>query len=524
MKTCGEIILRHGRRSPDRVAVVFEGRRTTYGDLLSRSQRLGHALRLRGVAPQDRVAVLAMNCSEWFELSFVCQLNAFILATVNFRLAPPEMAYILKDSAPKVLVFEQQYADTVAALRVELPSIEHYVCIGDAPPDWALGYEALLAGGRAEGVPSAGPLLARDGAPSAPQPCDYALLIYTSGTTGRPKGVVKTQAATLASLEINAYNLGLRPDSRILIIMPMFHVGAMSEASAMLYAGGTVVLHRKFEPVEVLKAIERERITHVHMAPTMVQALLDEPSIRTHDTSSLRIFNYAAAPMPVGLLKRAMMRFGPIFMDIYGSTEAPGTILFPHQHVVDGDPQQVKRLGSVGQSNAITDVCIIDDDGKPCPPGIAGEILVRSEAAMAGYWNDSAATLRAMRNGWFHTGDIGYLDDQDYLFLVDRKKDMIISGGENIYCREVEEALMEHGGLQDVAVIGIPDSYWGEAVHAVAVAKPGVNVSEADLIAFVGLRIARYKRPKSVEFVVDLPRLPSGKVMKHVLRDRHKLK
>jgi acyl-CoA synthetase (AMP-forming)/AMP-acid ligase II len=301
-------------------------------------------------------------------------------------------------------------------------------------------------------------------------------------------------------------------------------VGALSEASAMLYAGGTVVLQRKFEPLGVLQAIERERITHVHMAPTMVQALLDEPSIDSHDTSSLRIFNYAAAPMPVSLLKRAIERFGPIFMDIYGSTEAPGTILFPHQHVLDGDPEQVKRLGSVGQSNAITDLRIVDTDGKPCPPGTAGEILVRSEATMVGYWNDSTATLQALRDGWFHTGDIGYLDEQDYLFLVDRKKDMIISGGENIYCREVEEALMEHGGLQEVAVIGIPDVYWGEAVHAVAVAKPGISVTEADLIAFVGTRIARYKRPKSVEFVAELPRLPSGKVMKHVLRDRYKSK
>jgi acyl-CoA synthetase (AMP-forming)/AMP-acid ligase II len=511
MKTCAEIILRHGRRSPDRVAVVFEERRTTYGDLLSRSKRLGQALRQRGVAAQDRVAVLAMNCNEWFELSFVCHLNAFILATVNFRLAPPEIARILADSAPKVLVFERQYAATVAALRGQLPSVDHYICVGEAP-DWALEYEVLLASGR------------EDAPPAEPKDSDLALLIYTSGTTGRAKGVVKTQAATLASFRINAYNLGLRPDSRILIIMPMFHVGALSEASAMLYAGGTVVLQRKFEPLGVLQAIERERITHVHMAPTMVQALLDEPSIDSHDTSSLRIFNYAAAPMPVSLLKRAIERFGPIFMDIYGSTEAPGTILFPHQHVLDGDPEQVKRLGSVGQSNAITDLRIVDTDGKPCPPGTAGEILVRSEAAMVGYWNDSTATLQALRDGWFHTGDIGYLDEQDYLFLVDRKKDMIISGGENIYCREVEEALMEHGGLQEVAVIGIPDVYWGEAVHAVAVAKPGISVTEADLIAFVGTRIARYKRPKSVEFVAELPRLPSGKVMKHVLRDRYKSK
>jgi acyl-CoA synthetase (AMP-forming)/AMP-acid ligase II len=511
MKTCADIILRHGRRSPELVAVVFEERRTTYGDLLSRAKRIGQALSQRGVATQDRVAVLAMNCNEWFELSFACHLNAFILSTVNFRLAPPEIAYILQDSAPKVLIFEQQYAQTVEALRGQMPSIEHYVCLGEAP-EWALDYEALLAAG-SEDPPAV-----------EPQSSDLALLIYTSGTTGKPKGVVKTQAATLASFRINAFNLGLRPDSRILINMPMFHVGALSEASAMLYAGGTVVLQRKFEPLEVLKTIERERITHVHMAPTMVQALLDEPSIQSHDTSSLRIFNYAAAPMPVSLLKRAIEQFGPIFMDIYGSTEAPGTILFPHQHVLEGDPEQVKRLASVGQSNAVTDLRIVDDHGKPCPPGIAGEIVVRSEAAMAGYWNDSTASLQALRNGWFHTGDIGYLDEQDYLFLVDRKKDMIISGGENIYCREVEEALLEQGGLQDVAVIGIPDDYWGEVVHAVAVAKPGMSVTEAELIDFVGSRIARYKRPKSVEFVSELPRLPSGKVMKHVLRDRHKSK
>jgi acyl-CoA synthetase (AMP-forming)/AMP-acid ligase II len=510
MNVFSEFIMRHARRWPERTALVYEGQRYDYGTLYGRSASLGVALRRRGLLPQDRVAMLAMNCPAWVELGWATHIEAFILATVNFRLAPPEITYIVNDSAPRAFIFEAQYTPIVEAIRADLASVELFVCLGDAP-DWAISYEMLIAEGADMPPPSA-----------MPAPADAATLIYTSGTTGRPKGVVKSQAAMLAMFRGNAFNLGMRPGDCILIAMPMYHVGAMSEAAAMFYTGGTVVLHRQFDPAGTLADIAQERVTHIHMAPTMIQALIDQPAIEQWDVSPLKVFNYAAAPMPVTLLRRAIERFGNIFVDIYGLTEVGGTILHPHQHFLEGTPEQVNRLGSVGQSTPGTELRIVDEAGKDCPTGVPGEIIIRSEMMMTEYWNNSVATIETLRDGWVHTGDVGYLDEKEYLFLVDRKKDMIISGGENIYCREVEEALMQHADVLDVAVIGVPNDYWGEVVHAVVIRKPAASLSEADLIAFSATQIARYKRPKSVEFVDELPRLPSGKVAKPELRERHR--
>jgi acyl-CoA synthetase (AMP-forming)/AMP-acid ligase II len=508
MTVFGNFVARHARRWPDRPALVFEGETFSYGQLFTRAAQFNAALRRRGLQRLDRVGMLAMNRTEWADVIWGCALSDVMLATINYRLAGPEVLFVLNDCAPRILIFEDRYAELIEAIRPQIPSVETFVCLG-ACPAWAVAYDAFLAEG-ADPVPP--PLPAED---------DYAMLIYTSGTTGRPKGVIKSQAACFAMYRSNAFNLGMRPTDRILLTMPMFHVGALSEACGMFLVGGTVVLHAQFDPKDALASLEQDRITHVHMAPTMVQALLDRLEIDQRDLSSLRVFNYAAAPMPVTLLRRAIERFGKIFVDIYGQTECGGTILHAHQHVLEGAPDQVRRLGSVGQSTPNTELRVVDEAGRNCPAGVPGEILLKSDNMMSGYWNNSLATIETMRDGWVRSGDIGYLDENEYLFLVDRKKDMIISGGENIYCREVEEALLLHGGLEDVAVIGLPDPYWGEAVHAVAIRKPGSNVGAEELIAFCETQIARYKRPRSIEFVTDLPRLPSGKVTKHVLRARY---
>ncbi|WP_332812677.1 AMP-binding protein, partial [Sphingomonas sp.] len=315
-----------------------------------------------------------------------------------------------------------------------------------------------------------------------------------------------------------ATELGLIVSDRLQLMMPVFHVGARFLQLGVHIRGGSVVLHHDFKPAEIVETIERERVTMTHMAPTMVQAMLNVPGIEERDLKSLHTICYSAAPMPVPLLKRGLKLLGPVFLQLYGMTEGGGTTLHKRQHRPDGTPEDIKRLGSIGQAAPNVDIRIVDEEGRELPAGEPGEILTRTATHMLGYWNNSAATIAALKEGWYHTGDVGYLDPQGFLYLVDRKKDMIISGGENIYSREVEEAVASHPAVMDVAVIGVKDDYWGETVRAITVLNPGHTVSEVELIEHTKSQIASYKKPKSVVFVDDLPRLPSGKINKVTLR------
>ncbi|WP_201195617.1 class I adenylate-forming enzyme family protein [Pseudomonas fluorescens] len=505
MKTLGELLERNACLFPHQEAVVYDDRRITYSQLLERARRLSSALYARGMRHQDRVAILAMNCNEYFDVYAACQLTGYICATVNFRLAGPEIEYILQDSAPRVLVFEDQYSDIIDALRAQLKSVEHYLCIGTCPP-WAQPYEEALS--EAQSV----------GAPLRAIPDDIVHLVYTSGTTGRPKGAARSQRGDLALAQNQATVMDIRINGRVLVMMPMFHAGGLSMMLSEFWNAGCVILHRKFEPREVLRTIERERVVTVHMAPTIVQQVLELPDIRDYDLSSLETILYAAAPMPVAVLRRGVELLGPIFVNSWGMTETSGTVLPRHLHKLEGSEEELRRLGSIGQAMTYCDIRIVDDHEQDCPDGTPGEIWIRSPANLAYYWNNNAATLEALRDGWLRTGDMAWRDDQGFLYLVDRKKDMIISGGENIYCQEVEQALMFHPSVSDVAVIGVPHEKWGETVKAVVVLKADVELSAEQLIDYSGTRIARYKRPTSVEFVTELPRLPSGKVNKIALR------
>ncbi|MBV8063868.1 MAG: AMP-binding protein, partial [Nevskia sp.] len=459
--TLGDILERNAALFPDRPALVCGSLRRSHREMRDRVTRLAQGLRTLGLRRQDRYSVLAMNCPELLELYAAAQWGGCIINTVNFRLAAPEIAWILRDAAPRLLVFEAQYADLVNNLRAELPGIETYVCIGDNAPAWALPYERLLEHASPGGAERA-------------TATDYAALVYTSGTTGKPKGVLHVNRSLATIAEVLSSDCSLGGDTRLLACAPLFHAGASTLAWGAQFRGGCAVLQRGFDADEVIRTIERERVNAIHLVPTMVQALLDAPSFGKHDLSSLRMLMYAAAPMPLPLLKRAAQVFGPILYNGYGQTEANLiTLLQPHQHVLDGAPEQIKRLASVGQAHWQCQVRIVGEDGRDCPPGEVGEVVAKLDTAMAGYWNNSAATIDTLREGWVHTGDLGYLDTEQYLFLVDRKKDMIISGGENIYSREVEEALRRHPAVADVAVIGVPDPRWGESVRAVVVLRQG---------------------------------------------------
>lgn len=505
--TLGDILRNNAYKFPDELAWVLGDDRITFREHHDRAQKLASAIFTLGVRRQDRISILSQNTREFMEIYSACELAGFIATTVNFRLAPPEMAYILNDSTPRVLFFETRYLATVEQLRHDQPHIETYVCFGAKAPDWALSYDEFLASGD------------RSGAPSRPVPEDIMHLIYTSGTTGRPKGVMRTHRAEINVAQLMATELGVIVSDRMQLMMPVFHVGSRFLQLAAHLRGATVVFHYDFKPDEVVATIVRERITMTHMAPTMVQAMLSVPGVETADLSSLHTLCYSAAPMPGPLLRRGLEILGPVFLQLYGMTEGGGTTLHKRQHKPDGTEQDLKRLTSIGQAAPNVDIRIADDEGNELPANQPGEILTRTQTHMAGYWNNSAATLAALRDGWYRTGDLGYLDEEGFLYLVDRKKDMIISGGENIYSREVEEALASHAAVLDAAVIGVKDDYWGETVRAVVVTSQAV--SEDDLIAHCKTQIASYKKPKSIIFVEELPRLPSGKINKTVLRQVH---
>ncbi len=507
IETVGDIWRNNAWKFPDEEAWVLGDTRITFAQHFDRTQRLASGIYGLGVRLQDRVAVLSQNTREFMELYTAAELSGFIVATVNWRLAVPEMLYILTDSLPKVLCFEAQYTATVDEMRGQLPHAETYICFGGPAPDWALSYEDVLVSG------------SPDGAPQRPRPDDLLHLIYTSGTTGRPKGVMRCHRAELAVAQLMATEIGVLVSDRMQLVMPVFHVGSRFLQLGAHFRGATVVFHYAFDPAEILATMAREKITISHLAPTLVHAVLGVPGMDKADTSTLHTICYAAAPMPVPLLRQGLEVFGRVFLQLYGMTEGGGTTLHKRQHQPDGTPEQVKRLGSIGQAAPNVEVRIFDDEGNEMPPNEPGEIVTRTATHMSGYWNKSAATIEALRGGWYRTGDLGYVDEEGFVYLVDRKKDMIISGGENIYSREVEEALATHPAVDECAVIGVADERWGETVRAIVVRRGEVKAEE--LIAHCKTQIASYKKPSSVIFVDELPKLPSGKINKQVLRVDH---
>jgi acyl-CoA synthetase (AMP-forming)/AMP-acid ligase II len=505
----GDVIERNARYFPGKTAVVFEGRRVTYAEFATRVRKLANALAAGGLGKQARFAILAQNCLEYFEAVGAAERAGFIAVTLNWRLSAQELAQIVADCTPTVLIFEAQFSAQAESLRQLCGSIERCIVIG-APTDGAESYEAVLAA-----APDTPPL-------TRPEPGDGVYLIYTSGTTGRPKGVLLSHRAILTAAIGISWESGVRPSDRMLIVMPLFHIGGKINQLANMVLGATIFLHRAFDPTAILRCIEEERITSAHFAPIMVRSLLDHPELARFRKDTLRSIQYASAPMSVALLREAMAAFGPIFTQVYGMTECVvGTILHAHEHRPDGTVAEVRRLASAGQPFFDHAIRVVRPDGSDCTPDEIGDILIRGPSLMTGYWNNSAATVEALRDGWMHTGDVGCFDSEAFLFVVDRKKDMIISGGENIYSREVEEALLTHPAVLQAAVIGVPDARWGEAVKACIVLRPACAAGEAELIQHCRDLIASYKKPRSIDFVDALPRLFNGKIDKKELRARY---
>ncbi|MQA14281.1 MAG: long-chain-fatty-acid--CoA ligase [Pseudonocardiaceae bacterium] len=492
----------HAERRPDAEVLRCGDRRLTYRELHGRVDAVAAGLAERGVDRGDVVALLLLNCPEFLETTLAVAKLGAVFLPLNYRLAPAEWAYILGHGRARVVVSEPELAGRLDTVLDSLPELGHRVLVGGEPSGPWVGYEDLLSSG--------------GGVPTAEVGQDHLQrLMYTSGTTSRPKGVMITHGNVLWKNAGHILEFGITAADRTLVCGPLYHCGAYDlPASAVLQAGGSVVVHRSFDAAAVVRSLHGDGITNVWLAPAMLNAVMAQPDLDSFDFSGVRFVINGGEKMPVPLIERVLAAFPwAWFADAYGLTETvSGDTFNDREHAIS-------KLGSVGRPVQHLEVRIVDEAGSDVPAGALGEIALRGPKVFPGYWRDEAATAAAIRDGWFHTGDIGRLDEDGFLYVEDRKKDIIVSGGENIATPEVERALYEHPAILEAAVIGIAHPRWGEVPKAFVAVHPGQTLTGDDLVAFCRQRLAGFKVPAEVTFVDALPRNPSGKVLKRELRD-----
>jgi long-chain acyl-CoA synthetase len=506
--------LAHAKKiSGTRQAVICGETRYTWEEFDQRTDALARGLASLGVLRGDRVAVLMLNCHRYLELYYACARMGAVIVPLNIRLARPEIVYILNDSESKVLVVDKTFAGYIAG-RDTVPLLENVVFCGIETPESMINYDDVVSKGSHM----------QESVDQEMEDNDLAGLFYTGGTTGRAKGVMLSHKNVMSNAINALIAIGFMNQDRWLHATPMFHLADVGAVFALTMLGACHVLIPMFNPVHVLQAIQDEKVTATVLVPTMVNAVLNHPDVDRYNLSSLRRLLYGASPMPVELLRQGLQKWGQIFTQGYGMTETSPllTVLDPADHILDGTPEQVRRLSSCGKEVLGVEVRVVNIEDEDVHPGEIGEIIASGPNIMSGYWRMPEATAAAIQDGWMRTGDLATLDEENYIYIVDRAKDMIISGGENVYSVEVENAIYTHPAVLEVAVIGIPHDVWGEAVHAVVVCKPGMRVTSDELIAHTRTLIAGYKVPRSIEFSQDaLPKSGAGKILKRNLRDKY---
>jgi acyl-CoA synthetase (AMP-forming)/AMP-acid ligase II len=533
LTSAGDLLARNARVMGRDTGLIFGDTRLAWREANARANRFANSLQHLGVQRGDRVALYARNSHQWVEALFGLAKIGAVSVTVNYRLAAPEVEYIVKDAGATAIICDESTAANARAAANNCHAIKHIIGINTHQSGFE-NYESLVNNGDEHE-----PIVSRRQAagsrqtktkgqrPKAKDQISYdepAMLLYTSGTTGFPKGAVYTHGSLLVGMLVHVLAIASNRAHRVMLPSPLYSAAGIAGIYCAVYAGSQIALIN-YDVKTACETIEREKITFTNLVPTTIQMLLAHEESLKHDLTSLETLLYGGSPIPEPVLREAMHRFPRCgFRQTFATTETgcAGTVLEPrdHREALD-NPQLAHRLQSCGRQQVNVDVRVTDADGNTLPPEETGEICVRTEANMLGYWNNPAATAKTLRDGWLYTGDMARMDEDGYFYLVDRKNDMIVSGALNVYPSEVERVLQQHPDVYEVAVIGVPSEKWGEAVKAVVALKAGAGVSESELIQFCEGKIAGFKKPKSVEFVEKLPRNLTGKILRRELREKY---
>ncbi|MDE2686732.1 MAG: long-chain-fatty-acid--CoA ligase [Chloroflexota bacterium] len=500
---------------PDRPAMIFEGRRISYAELEIRVNRLSNSLADLGVGAGDRVAMLQVNCNQYIEAYFATARLDAVFVPINYRTRADELTHMLNDAAPKVIFVGGRYVRLVKECADNVESLDHFVTLEDDVEGWH-SYDSLIENGdEYERVPE-------------DDDDDLTMILFTSGTTSFPKGVMLSHDSFASYILATVTPADPVEETSNILTVPLYHIAGVQSVMAAIFAGRTLIIQRQFEAKQWMELVERESVNRAMMVPTMLKMLMDHPEFHAHDLSSLEVITYGAAPMPVPVIRQAIKEFpGTSFINAFGQTETAATItmLPPDDHVLEGDEEEIERklkhLGSIGKPLEDVDVRIFDEDGEPAALGETGEIAARGARLMKGYWNQEDATAETIRGGWLFTGDLGYQDEDGYIYLAGRAKDFIKRGGEMVSPEEVEQVILSHEAVEEAAIIGVPDLDWGERVRALVVLKDGEQASEDDISEYCRQRLASFKKPESVVFCEELPRNQMGKVLKRILKEEY---
>jgi len=509
--TFADIIYRNALLYPNKQAFIYGDMRITFSQFNSRVNSLIHALHDMGIKKGDVVGIISWNCQQFVDVYGASMKGGFIASPYNPRLTVDELDYVINYSETDTLFVGPELLDTIDILRPHLRNVKNFVLLEGSSPQMMTLHDLLIS--------------YSDQEPDVQtNEDDPTCIIYTSGTTGVPRGALYTQHCFIDDARTLAIDLGVQAEDKHLQITPQFHIAGNTWLRTFFYVGSCNIIHKFFDPEATLQTIQDEKVTHVSIVPTQLIAMLNVPEVEKYDTSSLKMIWYGASPMPLEVLKKGIKMFGPIFGEGYGQSESGPAISHmsrDEHNVLDRPDEEQKQLMSAGKPDISVQVRIVNDKGIDVEPGEVGEIIVKSKHIMVGYWNKPEDTQNTIINGWLHTSDLGYYDDRGYIYITDRKEDMIITGGENVYPREIEEILYRHPAVLEASVIGVPDPYWVERVHAIVVLKKGADATAEEIIAFCKKHIARYKTPKSIEFVDSLPKNAAGKILRRELRKKY---